>query len=191
MGFMQKNVNVFLLLMVLVVAGALAGSSAYYQNTFKKINSMYDDTSKNLSVCRSEVESYKMNLQKTITSLNTTSQDIRRYDELYTAKATALQDTTKSLNQTSTQLKSTQLDLVEMTALKSKYKNDYDEQLSINDGLREQNAVVSAQKAQCESSLLSYKSKLSSANACINEFISDWTGTLTPAMEDEIDSCKK
>ncbi len=191
MGFMQKNVNVFLLVLILLVAGALAGSSAYYQDTFKKINGRYNTALQNLSECKAEVSSYKANLQKTIKSLNTTAEDIRRYDELYTAKATALQETTKNLNQTTLQLKSVQLDLAEMTSLKNKFKNDYEEQLSLNDELRQQNSVCAAQKAQCEASLLGCKSKLSSADSCIDSFISSWSGSFVAGMEEDIDSCKR
>ena len=188
---MEKNVNVFLLLLVLLVAGALAGSSAYYQNTFKDINNKYDTTAENLSSCQADVQSYKFNLQKTTASLNTTSQDIRRYDELYTAKATELSSTKDVLNETSGQLKSTQVDLAEMSALKAKFKNDYEDQLEVNDDLRESNAVLTAEKAQIQSELINYKARLSSANACIDNFMSEYSGVLTPDMSDDVDSCQK
>lgn len=191
MGFLQKNVNVFLLLLMLLVAGALAGLSAFYQDTFKDLNTKYEDTAENLSECRADVESYKFNLQKTLTSLNTTSQDIRRYDELYTAKAHELSSTKDTLNETSSQLKSTQIDLTEMTALKNKYKNDYEEQLSENEELEEQNTVLTAQKAQLQSEIVNLQARISSANACIDNFIADYSGTLTPEMEDDVDSCQK
>ncbi|MFC1722640.1 hypothetical protein ACFL0V_00720 [Nanoarchaeota archaeon] len=191
MGFLQKNVNIFLLLVVLLVAATLAASSAYYQNTFKKINAQYDDTSENLTTCMQDVAAFKLNLQKTAQSLNTTSQDIRRYDELYTAKASALSSTQQTLNTTSANLKTTQLDLAEMSALKNKFKNDFEDELATSRSLRESNAIVTAQKAQCESSLISYRSKVSSANSCINDFTDDFAATLTPTMTDAVDDCKQ
>ena len=191
MGFMQKNVNIFILLLVLVLAGAIAASSAYYQTTFDKLTGKYDNTAVNLSQCRSDLDNYRFNLNKTLSSLNTTAQDIRRYDELYSTKATELQSTQQNLNETASTLQETRIELQEESALKSKYKNDYEDQVEIAHGLEEQNAILTSQKAQLESTVISYRSKLESANACIDEFLEDYDGGLTQAMKDAADSCKK
>jgi chromosome segregation ATPase len=191
MSFMQKNVNVFILLLVLVLAGALAASSAYYQTTFDKVTTKYDDTAANLSQCSADLENYRFNLNKTLSSLNTTSQDIRRYDELYTTKSDQLQTTQSNLTQTVSSLQETRIELQEETALKNKYKNDYQDQVEISNGLEEQNAILTSQKAQLESTLISYRSRLESANACIDEFLDDYDAGLTSAMKDDADSCKK
>lgn len=190
MGFMQKNINMFLLGMVLVVALTLACSAIYYQKTFDKMTSNYDATSVNLSSCRSDLDSYKFNLNKTLRSLNTTAQDIRRYDELYSTKATQLQETTQTLNQTSSDLQETKISLLEESALKNKYKQDYDDQLQISNNLEEQNAILTSQKAQLESSVISYRSKIDAADACIGSFLSDYDAILTPTMKTDAAECK-
>jgi len=191
MAFLQKNVNVFLMILVLFVAAALAGSSAYYQDTFKKINTKFESTATNLSTCETDLTSYQSNLQKTIQTLNTTSQDIRKYDELYSAKATELSSTQDVLNDTSAKLKTAQIDLTEAEALKDKYKRDFEKQVTENADLREQNSLLSAQNTQLQSESLSYSSRLSAANNCISTFVQDYTNILDPGVIDDIDSCEK
>ncbi|MBW2972535.1 hypothetical protein KY359_05860 [Candidatus Woesearchaeota archaeon] len=190
MGFMQKNVNIFLLVLVLLVASALAGSSVYYQKNFDRLTGRYDLTAENLSGCQADLESYRFNLNKTLRSLNTTTQDIRRYDELYTTKADELKTTQEDLEETETTLQSTKLDLQEETALKNKYKNDYEDQLEISRDLEEQNAILFAQKKQLEAQVISYRQQADASEACIDEFVDDYTGTLTQPMVDDVMDCK-
>jgi chromosome segregation ATPase len=191
MGFMQKNVNVFLLLLVLTVAAALAGSSVYYQKTFDKLTGNYDTASDNLSHCTADLENYRFNLNKTLSSLSTTSQDIRRYDELYSTKATELQSTQQNLTQRETELQETKLSLAEESSLKKKYQRDYQDQLEITRGLEEQTTLLTAQKAQLEASVINYRSRLDQANTCIDTFLSDYDAGLTAPMKTDIDECKR
>ncbi|MBW2996728.1 hypothetical protein KY349_00135 [Candidatus Woesearchaeota archaeon] len=190
MTFMQKNVNMFLLVLVLVVAGALAGSSVYYQSSFDKLTSKQDDTSANLSQCTADLDNFKFNLEKTLRTLNTTSQDIRRYDELYATKSEELDVTQSSLEETTGTLKETQLSLEEETALKKKYKEEYEEQLDISQGLEEQNAILTSQKAQLEQEVIGYKQDIDSSEACIDDFLEDYDAGLTSAMKDDVEDCK-
>jgi chromosome segregation ATPase len=192
MGFMEKNINIFLLILVLVVAGALAGSSVYYQDSFDKLTGTQENTAEDLSECETDLESYKFNLNKTLRSLNTTSQDIRRYDELYTTKSEELKTTQSELEDTSTTLKETKINLQEETSLKNKYKKDYHDQLDINRGLEEDNTILTAQKRQVETELTSYKSKVSVADNCIEDFLQDYAEgtTLTAALREDLDDCR-
>ncbi|MFC1740991.1 hypothetical protein ACFL3V_00455 [Nanoarchaeota archaeon] len=190
MGFMQKNVNLFLLLVVLLVASALAGTSVYYQKNFDQITDNYDRTAENLSQCTADVQMYLFNLNKTMRSLNTTTQDIRRYDELYTTKDTELKSTQSNLSQTQTNLKQTQISLQEEAALKKKYKNDWQDELSQRKDLQEQNSVLTSQKASLESSIISYRAKIDISEDCIDEFLSDYDAGLTQAMKDDAGDCK-
>ena len=190
MGFMQKNINLFLLFLVLFVATALAGSSVYYQKNFDKVTSKYDTTAANLSSCRADLDSYKFNLNKTLRSLNTTSQDIRRYDELYSTKADELKTTQTNLNETASDLQETKKTLVEESALKVRYKRDYEDQLEIARGLEEQNSILTSQKASLESTILSYRSKQEASRSCIDSFLSDYDAGLTAAMKDDMSHCK-
>ncbi|HII72332.1 TPA: hypothetical protein HA265_06270 [Candidatus Woesearchaeota archaeon] len=190
MTFMEKNVNIFLLVLMLVIAGALAGSAVYYQHSFGELTGQQEDTSTDLAECRTDLESYKFNLNKTLRSLNTTTQDIRRYDELYSTKTEELETTQSTLQSTESTLKATQIDLQEETSLKNKYKKDYEDQLSQNRDLEEQNAILAAQKRQLETENINLKSKIATSEECIIDFIDDYTGTLTQAMVDEVDDCK-
>ena len=190
MSFMQKNINMFLLGMVLLVALTLAGSAIYYQKTFDSITTSYDQTSENLSSCKADLESYKFNLNKTLRSLNTTAQDIRRYDELYSTKATQLQETSETLNETASELQETKISLQEEAALKNKYKQDYNDQLEISRNLEEQNAILTSQKAQLEASVLSYRNRIDASEMCVDEFLDDYDAGLTSAMKADVAECK-
>lgn len=192
MGFMEKNVNIFLVLLVLLVAAALAGSSVYYQKNFKTLNTDREDTRGSLSECRADLENFKFNLNKTLRSLNETTQDIRRYDELYVSKAGELEDTQTELEETSSELQNTVVELKEEEALKTKYKRDYEDQVQITRNLEEQNAILTAQKAQAESSVITWRSKAESASTCIDTFLDDNPeGTsLTASLREDLDECR-
>jgi peptidoglycan hydrolase CwlO-like protein len=190
MGFMQKRVNAFLLILVLIVAAALAGSSVYFQSTFDKLTNKQDDTAANLSTCKADLDRYKFNLNKTLRSLNTTTQDIRRYDELYTTKDTELKSTQSNLTNTQTTLKQTKISLAEETALKAKYKKDYQDEAELRKSAEEQNTILTAQKAQLESSIINYKQNEDDVENCIIEFLSDYDAGLTQAMKDDVNDCK-
>jgi len=191
MGFMQKNVNVFLLLLVLVVAGSLAGSSVYYQKNLDRLTQKFENVSANLSFCVADRDNYKFNLNKTLSSLSTTTQDIRRYDEIYVSKATELKATAENLSKTASDLDETQKSLVEEAALKRKYQGQYNDQVQISNGLQEQNAILTSQKASLESSLLSYKTRIDNSHNCIDSFLSNYDAGLTAAMKTDAESCKK
>ncbi len=190
MGFMQKNVNIFLLVLILVVALAMAGSSVYYQKNFDELIDKQEDTSANLSECRADLDSYKFNLNKTLRSLTTTTQDIRRYDELYVNKSSELDTTKSTLEETSTTLQETKLTLQEEVALKTKYKRDYENQLDENRDLEEANSILTSQKAQLEAQVISYRQSEEAAENCIDEFLDDYDAGLTSSMKDDVEQCK-
>ena len=190
MSFMQKNVNMFLLLLILVVAGTLAGSAVYYQANFDKLTDKHDDAAANLSECRADLEKYMFNLNKTMRTLNSTTQDIKRYDELYSNKSAELKSTQDTLSQTDTELKSTKITLQEEISLKNKYKSDYNDQVQINRNLEEQKTLLTAQKAQCETSLSSCRASEEDAQDCIQAYLSDYDAALTQQMKDDLEECE-
>ncbi|MBW2963888.1 hypothetical protein KY363_00370 [Candidatus Woesearchaeota archaeon] len=190
MGFMQKNVNLFLFLLVLVVAGTLAGSSVYYNENFDKLTGRYDDASANLSQCRADLEQFRFNLNKTMRSLNTTTQDIKRYDELYTNKSEELKSTQSELDDTETALKQTKTTLVEETALKEKYKKEWTDEVQIRKNLEQQNNILETQKLSCEASLSTCSNKANDAEDCIDDFLADYDAALTSNMQSELEDCK-
>jgi len=190
MGFMQKNVNTFLLILILFVSGALAASSVYYQKTFDKTTSKQEDTLVNLTQCRADLENYKFNLNKTMGSLNTTTQDIRRYDELYSTKSEELQTTKGTLEETTKDLQTTKVTLQQESALKNKYKQDYEDELQQKRNLEEQNAILTSQKASLEASIVNYRKHIDATEVCIDSFLEDYDAGLTQAMKDAVDDCK-
>ncbi|MBW2968122.1 hypothetical protein KY362_06570 [Candidatus Woesearchaeota archaeon] len=192
MGFMQKNVNIFLVLLVLLVAGALAGSSVYYQKNFDEINSDRENTKGDLSECRADLENFRFNLNKTMRSLNQTTTDIRRYDELYSNKSSELESTRDSLENTESELQTTKISLQEEAALKQKYRRDYEDQVQITRNLEEQNTILTAQKAEAEQSVITWRSRAETSAECISEFLDDHPeGTsLTASLREDLDDCR-
>lgn len=187
---MQKNINIYLLILVLFVAGALAGSAVYYQENFDDLTKLQEETLTNLSQCKSSLVNVEFNLNKTIRSLNTTSQDIRRYDELYTTKDEELKTTAQNLESTETQLQTTKLTLQEETALKNKFKQQYQDEVQVSKGFEEQNAILTSQKAQLEDDVIKYRRRIESSESCIARFVTDYTAVLTEAMKTEVSNCE-
>ena len=104
MGFFQKNVNVFLMLVILMSVIAFAAATIFYQSTFQEITAESHNISGSYSQCVAQLENTKQQLQRTSDILNSTEQDIRRYDELYATKTSELEDTTEDLESAKTDL---------------------------------------------------------------------------------------
>ncbi len=189
MSFMQKNVNLFLFLLVVVVAGTLAGSAVYYNENFDKLTNKFDDASANLSQCTANLEQFKFNLNKTLRSLNSTTQDIKRYDDLYANKSEELKSTKSTLDTAETTLKQTKTTLIEETTLKEKYKKKWTDEVQIRKNVEQQNNLLETQKLQCESSLSSCTSSRNDQQDCIDDFLSDYDAGLTKSMKDDIGDC--
>lgn len=113
MGFLQKKVNIFLLLIIVIMVIALGVSAVYYNETFMKQGSECAATSSMLDTCESSLQSYKDLLNRTVSELNQTTEDIHKYDVLYENKSVELESTKKDLEDTSEELETTKDDLAE------------------------------------------------------------------------------
>ncbi len=69
MGFIDDNAHVWLLVMVIVVAGAIVGLSVVYQQNFKDINKQYENKLNELNKTFIELTGAKSKLNKTIEEL--------------------------------------------------------------------------------------------------------------------------
>jgi chromosome segregation ATPase len=88
---------------MLVILG-MGGLSIYYQRTFKNVNDQYDQAANTLKVCQQELSQTAATLQSTVTNLNSTETDIRKYDSLYEQKNAELSETQKALEDTKANL---------------------------------------------------------------------------------------
>lgn len=191
MGFLQKNINLFMMLLVVFVTIALAASSVYYQDTFKELTDTHESSLKSLSMCESKRDSYSNQLNKTLQSLNTTSQDIRKYDELYSTKLTELKSTQSNLSTVESSLSQTKSALLTETQLKDKYKSQYSTTKKESDVCKSNYAVCTAKNKAYESDVKKLKARIETANDCVDDFIGDYAATLTAEMEDDVEDCQQ
>ncbi|MFQ5474203.1 MAG: hypothetical protein ACE5DM_00030 [Candidatus Nanoarchaeia archaeon] len=104
MGFFNKNINVFLMIIIVVSVAAYAGSTIYYQETFQNITSESRNVKTQYSACQANLDNTMRRLGKTSEILNATESDIRKYDELYAGKSEELSDTQSDLESTKSDL---------------------------------------------------------------------------------------
>jgi len=85
--FVVKNVNFFLVFMLLLAVGFVLGMSVYYERKFDDQTTDYVTALSRMQ----QAEKYQSMYLDAIKSLNTTSQSIQFYDKLYTNKTTELE----------------------------------------------------------------------------------------------------
>lgn len=74
MAFIDDNAHVWLLVLIVVVAGAVAGLSVVYQQNFKSINNKYDHKLQELNNTFNELIGAKSKLNETLSELNVKSE---------------------------------------------------------------------------------------------------------------------
>ena len=122
-GLVGKSTNLLLLLLFLLMILITSGITVYFGGQHDKLRTNLGDTSDNLTICRQEVSSCTTRLDQAVNSLNTTEEDIRKYDYLYKDKADSLEEAQKQLEQAVQNIR------VEQIA-KQKFKDLYTESQS-------------------------------------------------------------
>jgi chromosome segregation ATPase len=117
MGFLGRNINLALVVLVLVLILAATGVTILYQRGLRVRTTQYENASSNLSQCLTALDNYRDVLSKKELQLNETSQDIRKYDVLYTQKVSELGQKQQELASTQTQLNSMTLQKEQFKAL--------------------------------------------------------------------------
>lgn len=134
MAFIRKDVNFTLLLLIIIILGAVAGLTTYYQSTYKNLSITFENK-------LSDITQLSQNLSTTYSTLNKTSEELRlettdkeRLNQLYndlSNQFTQLKDelsiTIVNLKQTEESLANTKLELqgvkVELSETKSELNN--------------------------------------------------------------------
>lgn len=160
MTYLERNINLFLLLLVIGIAVVVAGTSLYYQETFTNVTTRLDNSTKQLNTCNADLSNTRFRLNRTSASLNFTVQDIRRYDVLYENKTEQLALTTKNLEDTSKTLESTKFKLSETADLYEKYLSKYNEQKNINTDLVQQVSNLEEIKSSQAAEISKLKKKI-------------------------------
>jgi chromosome segregation ATPase len=83
MTYMQRNVNMLLLLLILVAIGALVGLTTLYQHNYKNLSESYEDTATELLQVKTNFSQKLSELNATTTQLELTSGDKQKLNSLY------------------------------------------------------------------------------------------------------------
>ncbi|MBT5022452.1 hypothetical protein HOK51_04945 [Candidatus Woesearchaeota archaeon] len=139
MGFMQKNVNVYLLILFVAILIAVGGITVYYQEKIKEQTTDLKDTGYRLDNCTDILNNKTVTLVKTQAALDLHEQDISKYDTLYEDKATKLSETETDLKDTETTLTSTQTELGntkdQLDEFMGKYASEKQERMNLESEL--------------------------------------------------------
>ncbi len=122
MSFLGRNINLGLITLILILVLLFAGVVVLYQRGLAQRTTEYETTSSNLTQCLTTLDNFRDRLAQTETQLDSTSQDIQKYDTLYEQKVAELGDKDRELRQTRSELNG-------MTLQKEQYKNLYGKSL--------------------------------------------------------------
>ncbi|MBU0461066.1 MAG: hypothetical protein KJ574_00610 [Nanoarchaeota archaeon] len=163
MSFFQKNINLFLMLIIVVSVVAYAGSTIYYQDMFQSITSESSGIKTKYSTCQAELDNTLGQLSRTQEVLNSTESDIAKYDVLYENKSTELATTQTTLTATQTSL--------------SSYTNLYAQEKKRADDLNVEVTRVT-----------NLKNQLTTENNALRLQVADLQADIDD-LQDELDSC--
>jgi chromosome segregation ATPase len=154
MSFLGRNINLALVSLIVIMLLLAAGVTILYQRGLQERTSQLENTSSNLSSCLTALANYKDVLSQSQEKLNATSQDIRKYDTLYSQKVA-------ELTQTQQQLTTTQGQLNDMTLQKEQFKNLYG-QAALNI------TVLQSSINSLNSQIYSYRNSLSACQSSLS-----------------------
>lgn len=133
MAYLGRNVNLALLLIIIGIVIAMVGTTVFFQRGLQNRTTAYESTSTALSSCEVALANYQERYEQAQAKVNETSQDIRKYDQLYEQKVGELQDTQGQLASTQRQLEFQELQ-------SEKFQQLYEAQLQV---ARQQNITIS------------------------------------------------
>lgn len=115
--YLGRNINMFLVLIIIISVGCLVGMSTYYSFRYQIIGNSHNDLVKDLKNKTTILENTQAELNQLKTTLAQTSTDVQKYDELYSGKVTELSNTQKELTNTKSDLTKSKQELVKITNL--------------------------------------------------------------------------
>lgn len=108
-SYIGKNINMVLLLLLIGIVILLVSITIFFQFGLKTRTSAYEATSENLSTCENKLGvCLQTNVEKE-KQLNSTAQDIKRYDIIYEGKVAELEDVQNDLSKANARIKSLEL----------------------------------------------------------------------------------
>jgi chromosome segregation ATPase len=157
--YLGRNVNLALLIIIIGVVVALVGTTVYFQRSLQNRTQEYESTTDTLSACQTALSNYESKYAESLAKVNETTQDIRKYDQLYESKVGELKDTQTQLTTTANQLAFEKLQ-------KEKFQQFYEQAAKANAQLNQTIAYQKSQIDSLSSQLASSNSALSSCRSC-------------------------
>jgi len=97
MGYLGKSINMALVLLIVAIVVIIVSLTMFYQFSLKERTQDFEASSTNLTACNNQLSICKKSSMDAQQKLNSTTQDIRRYDQLYEGKEAELQEPQSSL----------------------------------------------------------------------------------------------
>jgi chromosome segregation ATPase len=110
--YLGRNINMFLILVIIISISSLVGMSTYYGYRYQKISSSHNDMAKDLQNTTALLDSTLSELNQLKNTLSQTSTDIQKYDELYLSKVSQLEKTQNDLSKMQADLNSKNVELI-------------------------------------------------------------------------------
>jgi len=190
MGFMKKNVNVILLLLIVLVAASIVGLTSYYQMSFYNLSSDYHQKVGDLQKTASELEASQVQLNETAIELQLKTereQDLSgKYTEVREEKRVVideLNDTRKQLAETKAVLASTRTELNIVNQTLQVKTEELDEANAKIDTFRSGVNDILSELSSWTSSFNSYYSADTTSAEC-KAILSDLDGNVGDAKEE-------
>ena len=83
MAYIRKNVNLFLLLLIIIILGSLAGITTYYQSTYKNLSESYSEKLDQLSELNYNLSLQAAQLMAVSDELRLKTEVKQKFDSLY------------------------------------------------------------------------------------------------------------
>jgi chromosome segregation ATPase len=103
-SYLGRNVNLALLIIIIGVVVALVGTTVFFQRSLQNRTGAYESTTDQLTQCNVALSNYMGQYSAAQQKVNQTSQDIKKYDQLYEQKVAELKETQDTLEVTEKQL---------------------------------------------------------------------------------------
>ena len=113
MAYMNRNVNLILLLLIIILVGYLIGLSTYYEGSFKNLSISYNSKVNQISKLSENLSYNSFQLNKTFSELQLRVADKTKFDQMYTELTTAKTRLETELSQTQSELATTKAGLRE------------------------------------------------------------------------------
>ena len=144
--YLGKNINLFLIVMLIVSITGIVVMSNYYTQRYEHISAEYRETATELESESRQLIATRNELLQLRSTLNETTTDIQRYDELYLEKVDELNATARQLVEAQDNYDKTRRDLIETT-------NRLQDEQSKTSNLQGELNQVESDLALCETSL--------------------------------------